>query len=153
MENLILDIKILIASNNASIWWLFYLYFDDFKSYTQRYLSHYCRLFTKTTNQNIKYIACHYINNQYRCYDHGAQEWYQNKKRHRDGGPAVINNGGQYWYQNGAMHRDDGPAFIDENGNQFWYQYGKWHRDGGPAIIYANGDQTWYQHGMRQWQW
>ncbi len=124
MENLILDIKISIAEKDREVWWLFYLYFDDFKSYTRRCPSHYCQLFTKTIRvfNGTRY---HYLNSTYISYDNGDQHWVQNK----------------------LLHRDDGPAIIYFSGTQFWCQHGEIHRNNGPAIIYANGDQYWHQHG------
>ncbi len=80
----------------------------------------------------------------------GTQEWYQNGKRHRDDGPAMVYpSGTEVWYQNGKRHRDDGPAvvYLDEDGNQRWYQNGKRHRYDGPAEIWVNGTEVWYQNG------
>ncbi len=148
MENLILDVKISIAEKDREVWWLFYLYFDDFKNYTRRYTPHYCRLFTKIIYSKLctKY---YYLNTTYIRHNDGDQYWYQNGILHRHGGPAVIDDGDQYWYQDGKQHRDGGPAVIYSNGAQYWYQHGEPHRDGGPAIIYASGIQHWYQHGRR----
>ncbi len=147
MENLILDVKIAIAEKDREVWWLFYYYFDDFKSYTKLYPLHYCRLFTST----IRYLNMTeylYLNTNYIINDNGDQHWYQNGKLHRDGGPAIIYaNSTQFWYQHGKIHRDDGPAAIYTDGEQQWYQYGKYHRDDGPAVICSNGDQFWYLHG------
>ncbi len=150
MEHLILDIKINIAEKDREVWWLFYLYFDDFKNYTREYTSHYCRLFTKMIrlNQSTHY---YYLNTIYVKCDTGVERWYnddKDRKLHRHGGPAVINCYGEQWYQHGQLHRDDGPAVISCEGNQYWYQHGERHNDQGPAII-KNGRQEWYQHGKR----
>ncbi len=126
MENLILDVKINIAEKDREVWWLFYLYFDDFKNYTRRYTSHYCQLFTKIIIKD-HCIEYHYLNYVYTVYNCGSQHWYQHGERHRDGGPAIIN----------------------ANGDRFWYQHGKHHRDDGPAIIYSYGQREWYQHGKQ----
>lgn len=42
------------------------------------------------------------------------QEWWENGKRHRSNGPAMINREMEAWYQNGIPHRPrtDGPALI-----------------------------------------
>ncbi len=145
MENLILDIKISIAEKDKDVWWLFYLYFDDFKSYTMRHMSHYCQLFTRT-KVGFGKIKYYYLDAVYIRYDDGLQRWYKNKLLHRDDGPTSIHaNGDQYWYQHGKLHRDGGPAFIDAC-EQRWYQHGKLHRDGGPAVI-DGCEQRWYQHG------
>jgi len=80
-------------------------------------------------------------------YSNGNQEWYQNGKLHREDGPAIISNDGtQFWYQNGKQHREDGPAFIGLDGTQIWRQNGKHHREDGPVIIRSNGYKAWYQN-------
>ncbi len=72
----------------------------------------------------------------------------ENKKWHREDGPAIIRTDGtQEWYWHNELHREDGPAIIRTDGTQEWYWHGKWHRDGGPAIIKADGTQIWCQHG------
>jgi len=40
--------------------------------------------------------------------------WYQNGKKHRINGPAVINYhlNSEFWYKEGLPHRNDGPARI-----------------------------------------
>ncbi len=147
MENLILDVKISIAEKDQEVWWLFYKYFDDFKSYTRQYMSHYCQLFTRIIHMDhctkYYYFNCLYINYP----NIGIQEWYQNDQLHRDDKPAVTKlSGSEEWYQHGKRHRDDGPAVIRHDG-QIWYKNGELHRDGGPAVIYSDGKQRWYQHG------
>jgi hypothetical protein len=81
-------------------------------------------------------------------YANGHKYWYQHGKRHRDDGPARIDEyGNKFWCQHGKYHRDDGPAVIDADGNKFWHQHGELHRDDGPAVIYANGHKSWYLNG------
>lgn len=50
----------------------------------------------------------------------GKQEWYLNGRRHREGGPSLIESGGTttYWHRHGKCHREDGPAitYYDSNG-------------------------------------
>ena len=78
----------------------------------------------------------------------GTQFWFQNGKRHRTDGPAVIcANGNQCWYLNDKLHRADGPADIWAAGSQFWYLNGQLHRADGPAVVWANGDQCWWLNG------
>lgn len=69
--------------------------------------------------------------------------------RHRDesNGHAVQYTSGrkEYWYM-GKKHRYGGPAIIDPNGNvlfEYWIK-GKLHRIGGPAVIYANGTEEYW---------
>ncbi len=106
MEELILDVKILIASNDAHVWWLFYKYFDDFKSYTKRYPLHYCQLFTR-----IKYYPnateYYYLNYLYiRYHDTGTEEWYQGGKIHH-GVPTIIHqhDGDRVQYKKGILYQ------------------------------------------------
>lgn len=52
----------------------------------------------------------------------GTQRWFKNGKRHREDGPAVINNNNdKYWYRNGLLHRLDGPAIEYSSGGGSWY--------------------------------
>ncbi len=47
---------------------------------------------------------------------------------HRSDGPAVRWLKGTWkWYQNNKLHRDDGPAIIYSSGDQYWYQNNKLH--------------------------
>ena len=60
--------------------------------------------------------------------DDGTQEWYQDGKRHRIDGSAVIHaDGTQEWYKDGKRHRIDGPAIICADRSQEWYRDGKLH--------------------------
>lgn len=101
-----------------------------------------------------------YYNNNGRI---NAMYFYENKKKHRKDGPAVIKFGenkkvlyGGY-YQNGLFHRLDGPAEI-------WYNYegkimeeryylnGLFHRIDGPAIYVFDWSNmakkyVWYKNG------
>ncbi len=121
MNELILDIKIAIAEKDADVWWLFYKYFNDFKSYTRQYINHYCQLFTNTIRLN--HCTKYYYLISTRCI-YGRQEWRLNGKLHRNHGLAIIwPDGDQKWYQNGNLHRNGGPAVI-KNGKQEWYQHG-----------------------------
>ena len=81
-------------------------------------------------------------------FPNGDNTWYQNGKKHRLDGPAVIkSNGTEKWFIKGKKHRLDGPAIIRADGVEWWYQNGKIHRDGGPAVIHADGKKEWWQKG------
>lgn len=69
--------------------------------------------------------------------DKGCQLYYRDFKRHRIGGPAVIDeNGGEYYYINGKLSRTDGhPALMRIDGLSIWFLDGQIHRSDGPAII------------------
>lgn len=72
----------------------------------------------------------------------GDEEWWYNKKLHREDGPAVIrNNGDKEWYRNGVHHREDGPASERANGDFTYYWNGKMHRLDGPAVRFASKTQ------------
>lgn len=47
--------------------------------------------------------------------------WWLNGKRHRDGGPAIVNAYIEHWIFNGRFHREDGPAYIDKLKNDIRY--------------------------------
>lgn len=85
---------------------------------------------------------------------YGDQEWFLNGKRHRVGGPAVIEAGGNGiigWYNNGYLHREDGPASKAPNGSKGWYLKDK-------LIIYTDPDDfstppEFIQAGGKEWDW
>lgn len=71
----------------------------------------------------------------------------ENRKLHREDGPAMIQNNSEYWYYHGERHRDNGPAMIIHNyGCEYWV-HGKKHREDGPAEVY-NHMKKWYFLGM-----
>jgi hypothetical protein len=56
----------------------------------------------------------------------GEKQWFLNKKRHREDGPAAIwADGGKHWLLNGKLHREDGPAMVWANGREYWFLNGK----------------------------
>lgn len=79
----------------------------------------------------------------------GDRSWFKEGKRHRIGGPAVMENGSKYWYKDGKLHREDGPAIIDRFGAKYWYKNHSLHRLDGPAIEYKDGSKEWYKEGNR----
>ena len=56
----------------------------------------------------------------------GNREWYKNGVLHNDIDlPAVVSAQGDLeYYQNGKRHRDNGPAVIRRNGVCSWYKDG-----------------------------
>jgi hypothetical protein len=50
----------------------------------------------------------------------------------------------QEWRQNDKLHRTGGPAIEWANGNKFWYQNDKLHRTDGPAIELADGTKEYF---------
>ena len=82
----------------------------------------------------------------------GEEYWYKNGLLHRVDGPAItklIPVGYKLYYQNGYLHREDGPTFCC-NGNEYWYFKGVYHRLNGPAIIHADGTEEFWIHGIKQ---
>ncbi len=79
----------------------------------------------------------------------GGEEWFFNNKRHRDGGPAVIDIDGEIieyrWFKFGKMHREDGPALERAVHKEYWIN-GKRHRLDGPAIE-SNTVRRWFING------
>ncbi len=158
--DLILDIKILIASLNQDVWIKLVLYDDDFHkyAYTIAGRTRFIKLFAvievvKVGNARIKHKLFgkkHRIGGPAIIWLNGRREWYRNGKSHRDDGPATIwPDGAQDWFRNGRLHRDGSPACIFASGAREWWQNGKLHRDDGPAVIYADGMQEWYRYGKR----
>ncbi len=92
-----------------------------------------------------------------------AMYFYENKKKHRENGPAVVkfNTSKQVlyegYYQNGLFHRLDGPAEIWYSGTgkiiqEKYYLNGIFHRIDGPAIYFFDWSTmteryTWYKNG------
>ena len=86
--------------------------------------------------------------------------WYQNRKKHREDGPAVIEYytcgkkiQSEYWYLKGKRHRTDGPARLTYNLSgdiefKEWYLNGKCHRVDGPAHIEY---YSWGEIAYEEW--
>lgn len=85
------------------------------------------------------------------------QEWWQNGKRHRVDGPAVIRKGlrkngnkdvlydEEEWWQNGELHRVDGPARTIKHPfgiytRMEWWIDGRLHREEEPAVVEKRTD-------------
>ncbi len=83
-------------------------------------------------------------------------EWYHNNLLHCEDGPAIEwkapsthHHGRREYWQNGKRHRVDGPALITEDGDEFWFLNGDAHRKNGPAIVYINDDCEYWVDGNR----
>jgi len=56
----------------------------------------------------------------------GHKQWFLNKERHREDGPAIeYADGTKTWYLNDKRHREDGPAFESPNGYKEWWLDGE----------------------------
>ncbi len=161
--DLLIEIKIIIASFDQEAWIKLVLYDSAFceYAYTVRGKQLFIKLFT--TMQVVISMPITHTVREWRIFDklhrndgpanideNGNQYWYQNDQVHRDNGPAeVYASGTLIWCQHGQYHRHDGPAMISVNGGYYeWYYNGKRHRIGGPASIHADGCYLWYQHGQ-----
>lgn len=131
MDNLILDIKINIASKHHMIWYYMWLYDYNFKKYslTQEGINDFLRYFHYTIKYNG--ITKHYIfeklNNILNLpsvITFNRKEWYLNDKKHRLYGPAVIKGKYKEYWINGNKHRDNYPAVIYKGGRMEWYTNG-----------------------------
>jgi hypothetical protein len=72
-----------------------------------------------------------------------------NKQKHREDGPAVMNETQIEWWFKGKKHRDNGPAIEMFNGSKLYYKHGVHHRLDGPAIELSNGLREWWIDGKR----
>jgi hypothetical protein len=162
MNNLILDVKIVIASLDEHVWYWFYRYDDEFKYYAKtKGVNYFAQLFTVCTRENHE----HYTMEQY----------YLLNKLHRVGSPAIIYQGKYYpmiknnkfiisrkirnynmsvknyqvWCYNGKIHNTDkSKPSVVSNEYDAWYDKGKLHRKNLPAMIYKHKDsKVWYHRG------
>jgi hypothetical protein len=54
----------------------------------------------------------------------------------------------QQWWVNGVRHREDGPAVVEDHEMQQWWVQGLLHREDGPAVEYADGSLEWHLMGV-----
>jgi hypothetical protein len=164
---MILDIKIVIASYDADVWYLLYRFDTAFRKFaiSPRGRARYVELFTVVACVVTCVVTSSNATTEYRLFG----------KLHRTGDqPAQVGGGWRAWYQNGQLHRDnDRPATISDDVRLRWYQHGRlyrsddlptatdndghywgdensfYHRDNDmPAFINTAGLVQWCQHGM-----
>ncbi len=122
--DLLLDIKILIASFDIDVWVKLAIYDDEFKQFACSAIS---------VKQFIKLFTMCEISS-------GVRRYTLFNKLHRLDGPAVIKPcGSQIWYRNDFVHREEGPAVIFANGLIYWVQNNKYHIDESLRIIKGSG--------------
>ncbi len=141
--NLILDIRILIASHCQYIWYQFYRRDPEFSQYAK-------------TSVGIQQYRLHFggpIIDEY-----NNQVWRIFNKFHRENDlPAIIYHDKiETYYYNGKLHRDaDQPAIVYHNRVEY-YKHGLNHRDDDPqgnpqpAIIFTDGQLGYYKNGVKQ---
>ncbi len=135
--DLLIEIKIIIASFDQEAWIKLVIWDDSFRQYAY------------SDNGRARFIELFTIVKTTRFYDASAiGSWEIFGTLHRELLPAMLDGRGNVlWYRGGVQHREDGPAVITSDGSQLWYQHGDLHRDDGPAIITSLGDKQWYQYG------
>lgn len=83
--------------------------------------------------------------------ENGAEWWYNDERKlHRENGPAIIlNNGTKVWVKNGEWHREGGPAVEYADGSTIWMINDVKHRIDGPAVNFISGTKEWWYNGKR----
>lgn len=162
MDELILDIAIIIASNNPNAWFKLTRINDAFARYsrTDAGKREYIRLFTRRVRvdnmiETTLFGRLHSVYDEPSIvYDNGTMLWHKNDNLHRDDDlPAIVNDSEDYyyeWFQNGLLHRNgDKPAVVDEYVKE-WHINGVLHRDGGkPAYKHIDGIHKWFIDGVK----
>ena len=61
----------------------------------------------------------------------------------------TVGNGTVKWYENKKLHLIGGPAIKWSDVSEEWYENGKLHRTGGPATKYADGTEGYWLNGNK----
>jgi hypothetical protein len=138
MQTLPLDIKLIIASTDQTIWYNLYLADQQFRDYhhdpltavyiTSKFVDLFVEAYTDDNNCKVTVL-------------------FGKKNSIRDQPAEVdLSNGHRCWFLHGKLHRDnDLPGIIMPNGDRFWYQNGKIYRKNNlPAIIRLPNQDIWY---------
>lgn len=160
MNDLILDIKVIIASYNKYVWYYLYKYDKEFRSYaiSEAGKKKFVCLFTKYKKypdgekQSLLFGELHSVYDKPAISTYDEKLWYYNGRLHRDNDkPASVTQYGDLaWFKHGKLHREnDLPAVIHCESTQQWHYNGLLHRENDqPAIIMPNnGHKWWYYHG------
>lgn len=154
--DLIVDVKIYIASLDEEVWINMVFYDEKFKEYAftkeglKQFVDHFHQVII---NRTYLFGKLHSINDlPAKVNDEGVKHWYYNGKRHRENDLAAIIhvNGYQEWWYDGVRHREnDLPAFINNiySYKEWWYEGFKHRENDLPAIIHNNGRKEWWYHG------
>lgn len=169
--DLVLDIKIYIASFNYFAWFMMYFMDVEFKRYASSdegircYIKNFIESIGRRTllpfiNNHVE----HSINDEpsdslrFNIFSNGVlydsyylyQKWHQMGKLHRENDlPAFQDLEKKMWYYHGDVNREnDFPAIVYTKGDQIWGINNYIHRENDlPAYIYENGKQEWYCEG------
>lgn len=151
--DLILDVKIYIASFDENVWINMVLYDKEFKKYAYKKegLKQFVAYFTKVADNQTRLLGrLHSINDLPAHTNDGNLRWYYNGNPHRENDlPACINvNGNMHWYYNGNRHRENDLPAITTKDEQYWFYDGEQHRENNlPAVICINGIKQWWYEG------
>lgn len=154
--DLILDVKVLIASHDEEVWFWLYMHDEEFEKFTHTIDA--IKLYNK-----LFYMWCYEETSRYY-----TESYLLLGKLHRMDGPAFIstgyygiriNNGMltandasmfnayEVWCQGGIVTRgNDLPAVINKE-ERVWYNNGKRHRDNDLPAIISDNRQVWYCNG------
>jgi hypothetical protein len=155
MNELILDIKILIASYDDTVWARLYARDNEFNSYakTDTGINMFISLFWKESVSVSGAIERQIFGKLHSFYDIPAYVLIFDYKCSDE---SIITYDYREWYKNGKLHRDeDKPAYIHTStpynhyrDTKRWYQNGALHREyGRPALISCGGIEKYYMNG------
>ena len=151
--NILLDIKIYIATFDPYVWLKLYTYDEEFKMYAcGDGINVFIRTFSKMNEKLPIVDVYHSIDDQPYKFFSGAKKWFSMGKLHRNNDlPAVIYSYDEHrWYKMDLLHREnDLPAIVYKNLYYAWYLNNKKHRDNDPAVINnRSGINEWYCNGF-----
>lgn len=132
--NLILDVKIVIASHDKDVWFKLMMIDEEFESYTYTQMGLQVYRDAFVTIEKLQFQTWYRLGDISKCeYPFNDMTvWYTLNPKgvqyklciHRDFGPAVIRSDSQAWYQYDLLHRIDGPA-VDNETQEMYYEYGR----------------------------
>lgn len=132
-KDLVLDIKVHIASFNQHVWLIMVLYDKEFYHYAQ-------------TIEGKKQFVDKF--HRVKDYTTGHAIFLFNYKHSINDKPAEIIHNSQYWCYKDLPHRDnDLPAIIRSDGFEAWMINGQYHRENNLPAIMCNNKKEWWIHG------
>jgi hypothetical protein len=159
MDELLLDVKSIIASYDAYVFYQMWRYDHAFRTVAPMLAKQNISLFRTQRDGEKRHET--FLFDKHHSFDDepshetkwGDKNWHYLGEFHReDDRPAVSSIHGNRWFVHGKLHRDgDLPAIMLSHIHQ-WYKNGILHRKGGlPAVIYNipyTHEEYWYR-GMR----
>lgn len=155
MNELVLDIKILIASYDDILWARLYAHDNEFSAYakTDVGINMFISLFWKESINVSGAIERQIFGKLHSFYDIPARVLIFD---YRASDSFVITYDYREWYKNGKLHRDeDNPAYIQTtipykhySDTKRWYQNGMLHREHDRPAIIEDGIEKYYKNGI-----